>query len=276
MLTEKQQKDMATMMDSLQTGKVSTSELVMLTKALLSLFNDIKRQLLENIKNTDIKLRYDLNSVLDELKSLEKKMTASLGEASGRAEKMTLVEVSKLTTKMQKDMEKMHAMIPTMPDLSAMETRMKTMEAMEMPKEKDIIEAIENKLPQLGTKIRDGLELINEESEKLRIEAVGNLRKELDELKKQKSTFVGGRGGGGVSVGALNFHLVDDITPTGTVNGTNTIFTLANIPSPTTSLRVYVNGQRMTLTEDFTLSNNTITFVIAPPTGSIIRCDYRT
>ena len=265
MLTEKQQKDMAMMMDSLQVGKVSTSELVMLTKALLSLFNDIKRQLLENIKNTDIKLRYDLNSALDEIKSLEKKMTASLGEASGRAEKMTLAEVSKLTTKMQKDMASMHDSMPTMPDLSAIETRMKTMEAMEMPDEQEIVDKIEGDLPKLREPIRNALESFTEEDEKLKISSIGHLEERLDELKKQKSIFVGSRGGGGFSVGALNFHLVDDETPTGTVNGVNTIFTLANIPSPTSSLKVFVNGQRVRITEDFTLSGNTITFIIAPP-----------
>jgi len=40
-------------------------------------------------------------------------------------------------------------------------------------------------------------------------------------------------------------------------------------------LKVYVNGQRMRETEDYTISATTITFLTPPPTGSIILCDYR-
>jgi hypothetical protein len=61
--------------------------------------------------------------------------------------------------------------------------------------------------------------------------------------------------------------------PTGTVNGSNKDFVLANTPTAG-SLQVYVNGQRFTVTEDFTLSGATITFVTAPPTTSKILCDY--
>ncbi len=73
----------------------------------------------------------------------------------------------------------------------------------------------------------------------------------------------------------MNIHIIDDETPNGTVNGVNTDFTISLTPSPTTSLKVYVNGQRMKLTEDYTLSSKTITFVTAPPTGSILTVDYR-
>ena len=74
----------------------------------------------------------------------------------------------------------------------------------------------------------------------------------------------------------LEGHIIDDETPTGTINGVNTIFTLANTPNPPASVKVYVNGARMRITEDYTLSGRTITFLIAPPTGSIILNDYRT
>jgi hypothetical protein len=78
-----------------------------------------------------------------------------------------------------------------------------------------------------------------------------------------------------ISTGAgLNFS--DEETPTGTVNGSNTSFTLANTPSPASSLELQVNGQTLASGgEDFTLATATITFVTAPPTGSIIRAWYR-
>lgn len=69
---------------------------------------------------------------------------------------------------------------------------------------------------------------------------------------------------------------VTNEAPTGTINGSNTVFTLANTPDPASSVAVYVNGARMKGGgEDYTLSGSTITFVTAPPTGSIILVDYR-
>lgn len=70
-------------------------------------------------------------------------------------------------------------------------------------------------------------------------------------------------------------RFIDDETPTGTVNGVNTIFTLVAKSPEAGSLKVFVNGQRMRVTDDYTLSGKTITFVTAPPTNSIILCDYR-
>lgn len=93
-----------------------------------------------------------------------------------------------------------------------------------------------------------------------------NLVELLDKLQMQF-------GGKTLHRGGANY--VDSETPTGTVNGSNTDFTLANTPI-SGSLKVYVNGQRMKAGgEDYTLSGKTITFVTAPPTGSIILVDYR-
>lgn len=66
----------------------------------------------------------------------------------------------------------------------------------------------------------------------------------------------------------------DDETPSGTVDGANADFTLTSTPIAG-SLKVYVGGSRQRETEDYTLSGNTITFIIAPETNSIILCDYR-
>ena len=70
--------------------------------------------------------------------------------------------------------------------------------------------------------------------------------------------------------------IADNETPSGTINGSNTIFTLANTPSPTGSLQVFLNGAYQTPGgEDYTLSGVTITFVNAPLSGSILRVFYR-
>ena len=70
-------------------------------------------------------------------------------------------------------------------------------------------------------------------------------------------------------------YFVDPYTPSGTVNGTNDIFTLPSTPDPASSLIVYVDGQFLTLTEDYTVSGTTLTFVSPPYSGSLIRCTHR-
>lgn len=66
-------------------------------------------------------------------------------------------------------------------------------------------------------------------------------------------------------------------TPSGTVNGTNPTFTLANTPT-TGTVRIYVDGVRMNAggSNDYTISTATITFNSGaiPQTGDVILCDY--
>ena len=63
-------------------------------------------------------------------------------------------------------------------------------------------------------------------------------------------------------------------TPSGAVNGVNTSFGLANTPAPATSLEVYLNGQRQTLTTDYTLAVATITMIVVPQTNDVLRVNY--
>jgi hypothetical protein len=58
------------------------------------------------------------------------------------------------------------------------------------------IEAIEADLPKLGASIRDGLELLQGD-DRLKIEAIKDLREELDKIKNAKVNVVGGVGGSG-------------------------------------------------------------------------------
>lgn len=64
-------------------------------------------------------------------------------------------------------------------------------------------------------------------------------------------------------------------TPSGAINGTNTIFTLANTPITGTEM-VYYNGvlQDAGSGNDYTISGGTITFTFTPQTGDKIRVSY--
>ena len=61
--------------------------------------------------------------------------------------------------------------------------------------------------------------------------------------------------------GATNAVFVDAETPSGIVNGLNTVYTLANTPTSASDLSLYRNGVLQTSGVDFTLSGNTLTFV---------------
>lgn len=91
--------------------------------------------------------------------------------------------------------------------------------------------------------------------------------------------------GSGVTGGAVGTAVTETITgstinevrnevPAGDINGVNTDFVIANTPTSGT-LQVYLNGTRQKVTDDFTLSTATITFLIAPPSGSNILVDYQ-
>jgi hypothetical protein len=67
--------------------------------------------------------------------------------------------------------------------------------------------------------------------------------------------------------------LVRNEVPSGTINGSNVTFTLATTPT-SGSLRLYKNGVRLKITDDYTLTGLTITMVAAPATGASLLADY--
>lgn len=70
--------------------------------------------------------------------------------------------------------------------------------------------------------------------------------------------------------------LTDNEVPSGTINGSNTVFTLANAPSPASSLQLFLNGLLQTAGGvDYTLSGDTITYATAPETGDAHVAWYR-
>lgn len=73
-------------------------------------------------------------------------------------------------------------------------------------------------------------------------------------------------------IGGLTFR--DNITPTGTVNGSNKVFTLPETPI-VGSVKVYADGARMKPTVDYNISGVTITFVNNSEPYSSVLTDYR-
>jgi len=80
-----------------------------------------------------------------------------------------------------------------------------------------------------------------------------------------------------VSVTITGVGFVDLETPAGSVNGSNTSFTLSHVPSPQSSVAVFRNGMRLASGLDYTISNNALTFAAGdvPQSGDVILCSYR-
>lgn len=85
------------------------------------------------------------------------------------------------------------------------------------------------------------------------------------------SSGSGSSGGGTVTNSQIS---VTGETPAGTIDGTNTVFTLAHIPI-TATMTVYLNGLFEVFGTDYTVSGKQITFAVAPNPGSILSVSYQ-
>lgn len=98
--------------------------------------------------------------------------------------------------------------------------------------------------------------------------AVGNLS---DCMHVDGSSGACGTGGGGNPV------FVDAEIPGGTLDGSNSAFTLANTPNPTTSLALYRNGLLLSQNLDYVIASSSITFQAGavPRAGDTLLANYR-
>lgn len=76
--------------------------------------------------------------------------------------------------------------------------------------------------------------------------------------------------------GLLSSNFVDKEIPSGSINGVNTTYTLANTPTAG-SEHGYLNGvlQESGASNDYTITGSTITYITAPLTGEKLRFSYR-
>lgn len=95
---------------------------------------------------------------------------------------------------------------------------------------------------------------------------------------KLNSSFVitNGTGDAFLSDAGVYVAFVDKETPSGLINGANTVFTLAFTPISGKEY-VFLNGilQEAGAGNDYTISGNTITFADAPLTGERVKVSYR-
>lgn len=128
--------------------------------------------------------------------------------------------------------------------------------------------------PDTAEQVRDKLESIEDEKEKLKIDAIGNLRKELDELKARPV----GKGGGGTSaIGVAHAfkYIAHTEQPVGAIDGANLTYTVKNTIWWIAGFTI--NGEQVAELPNFTYSGHTITFASALPaaySGKDWECKY--
>lgn len=66
---------------------------------------------------------------------------------------------------------------------------------------------------------------------------------------------------------------VDEI-PSGAINGSNTAFTLAELPLENESVDLFLDGLKLAVTTDYTISGVNITMITAPVVGQELRANY--
>ena len=80
------------------------------------------------------------------------------------------------------------------------------------------------------------------------------------------------------SGGTTNVVFVDGEVPSGSKKGSNNVFTLSQVPTPTGSLELYRNGLKQASGVDYSLAGQSLVFtsVGTPQAGDVIQAYYRT
>lgn len=195
--------------------------------------SDIRQKALDRVSEFFIK-----KNVTGQLNEINNKVNTKLGEVNSTLDDMRAFE------------------FPTTGSIAEEASKLVTVEKLNL----------EEELPKQGKPIRDSLELL-EGNERLKIEAIKDLRKELDELKKSVKLASSSIGG---SVGKLYSEHEQFDGDDSTVD-----FTLSYAPDVGGKTAwVYLNGQFLANTTHWSISGNKLTLTFTPITGDTVSVTY--
>lgn len=216
------------------------------------------KQLIKVVQDKEAKILDNINS----FKSSIKQEVASYKN-----------EMSVGHKEMLSDMEKMHSMHKSEieGEIRALKNRLAEVnnELSEIPDlldYSDIFEDISEKLTKLelltlGENVRNSLEVLPE-GDKLSIEAIEGLRKELQDIRQIRST---GSGVTDMRIRQAFKYILNTEQPTGAINGSNTVYTVKN---PIFAVLAFsLNGETIAQLPNYTVSGRTITFSTALPSA---------
>lgn len=223
-----------------------------------------QEQILSHIENLQKRNEADMSAIMEAVKAFMSRTEAKHEKMAESMKSEMMAATEKSMNKMMLEHESMMSECDT--KMQAMEEKMEEMDANHAEMEKGMEAKMKALIPKMPELKPDTPEELRRKIGTLELSAINGLEDRLNTISNRIPTR---------TLGASVVHkFMDDETPVGTVNGTNTVFTLAK-PPLTGSLKVYVNGARMRVTEDYTLAGRTITFNTAPPTNSVLLCDYR-
>ena len=223
----------------------------------------------ENVVNNVLKLKQQNVQEMDALKSAIETVKKTLGDVNAK-------DFDSLRSSLKTDMGMLSARLDT--KSQQIDAKIASIKDGEDADEEKIVQDVlaQIKIPEVRAPIMDGPEEIRDKletlqgKERMKIEAIDQLREELDELKKIRQSLGSSRFFGP----SVIQKFLNNITPVGTIDGTNAEFTLPKAPK-TDGEKIFLNGVRMRSgsSNDYTIAGKTITFVSAPLTGSIILVD---
>lgn len=244
-------------------GKADAKEVAELFSVLMKAMQKMKADMEEVMNGMDSSMAVKHKELYAEMSQMESEMKTMMEKKDSMTMKECVKMMAKMEEEMEAEMEKIKEDMPSMPDLSDIHSQLKEISDRKIPK----IEDIENNLPKLGEKIRDGLELLQDEN-RLDKSAIKGLDEELLAIRSLPR-------GGGASRRVFqpyrdNFSSLTD--------GSTKIFYLSRAPM---SEVVFVYGTDFPRiynpATDFTIANKVLTLtdaVVAPSQGATLLVEY--
>lgn len=237
-------------------------------------FKDYFKQILEFIKKMKVENKEEMTAILTVIKKMTAEMTAKMEQGNTddmekKKKEMMAYCMKNMRTLMAEHKSRLTEIDNKMAQIRDGRDGRIPIKGVDYFDGKDIDEnAIIEKLRLNPEDIRNKLEKL-ENNERLDIKAIRGLTERLEEIEERK---IGG-GGGGLNYGALTIHQINEEVPVN--SGDDLSFTINHTPNPTASLKVYRNGQRLHIVDDFTFSGKTITLLTALVAGEVFFCDYQ-
>lgn len=225
-------------MDTLDSGAVQKEELAQVVKTIIEML-----KLVQDLATNEIKeIKDQMDEFLTDAKNTSSVNADLLNELSSLFESNKKLNIGVLANEVRQELSELSSRIPKVPKMKDVWTRIAEVEAKipTLPDEK------------LGEDYRNALEALPE-GDKLAIEAIQDLRKELDSLKR---LITANKGGGGAIAGRDLFKDIDLSASLDGVTKTFNIPVVWNIISVHTSS--FPNALRKTV--DFTYTPTSITF----------------
>jgi len=170
MPNEKNLNRLNALLDAFDSGAVQPEELIEAIDAVMAVLESSQKAAFEKIETTDKKSESELNKVKADVSNKMEVVKASLIELNNT--KATKTEIEKAHAGFAKEIERIEALIPTLPDEFDATDIYEVLE-----EQKEVISSLSELI--LGENIRNALEALPE-GEKLAIEAIEGLREELD------------------------------------------------------------------------------------------------